>query len=406
MVKKVVVVGDYGYVDGGATRIAQDTAIYLKNAGLDVIYFCCVAPVSDELTNCGIKTVCLNQTDILREKNRVKGVFRGLNNKKAYKAFKELLSTLNPAETIVHVHGWTKAVSSSIFKAVKKMNFKTVITAHDYFLICPNGGLYNYVKQEICSLKPMSFKCKTCNCDVRSYPQKLFRLLRQKKQNKNILKNKDLNYIFISKFSQNEFEKRYDKIKDKHKYYLPNPVAFPENRERVKCEENSEYFFIGRLDKGKGIEIFCEAVKKTNVSATVIGNSELYQKLKENYPQIKFVGWKTKSEIDFYLKKARCLIFPSLWYETFGLVPLETMAYGVPVICTSTCASSDYIQDGKTGFLCSGNVNSVAEIIEKTKDNEIIKSTSCCVFETFDDKTFSKNRYTEKLIDIYNEILR
>lgn len=406
MIKKVVVVGDYGYVDGGATKIAQDTAIYLKNAGLDVIYFCCVAPISDELTNCGIKVVCLNQSDIANEKNRVKGVLRGLNNKKAYRAFKELLSSLNPAETVVHVHGWTKAVSSSIFKAVKKMNFKTAITVHDYFLICPNGGLYNYVKKEICTLKPMSFKCKTCNCDARSYPQKLFRVLRQKRQNKNILKNKDLNYIFISKFSQNEFEKRYDKIDENHKYFLPNPITFPENRERIKCENNSEYLFIGRLAKEKGIEIFCEAVKKANVSATVIGSGELKNKLEDNYPQIKFIGWKSKNEMDEYLQKARCLIFPSLWYETFGLVTLETMAYGIPVICTSACASSDFIQDGKTGFLCSGNVNSLAESIEKTKDNEIIKNTSYCVFETFDDKKFSKKQYAENLINIYNEILK
>lgn len=406
MIKNVVVVGDYGYVDGGATKIAQETAICLKNAGLDVTYFCCVAPISEELTNCGIKTVCLNQSDILHEKNRVKGVFRGLNNKKSYKAFKELLSSLNPAETIVHVHGWTKAVSGSIFKAIKKMNFKAVITVHDYFLICPNGGLYNYVKKEICSLKPMSFKCKTCNCDARSYPQKLFRVLRQKKQNKNILKNKDLNYIFISKFAQNEFEKRYDKIDDNHKYFLHNPVVFSENRERIKCEENSEYLFIGRLVTEKGIEIFCDAVKNANVSATVIGDGELKQKLTENYPQIKFVGWKSRSEIDTYLKKARCLIFPSLLYETFGLVPLEAMAYGIPVICPSACASSDFIQNDKTGFLFSGNANSLAEAIEKTKDNEIIKNTSCCVFETFDDKKFSKKHYTENLINIYNEILK
>lgn len=406
MIKTVVIVGDFGCVEGGAIKVAQDTAIILKNAGLNVIYFCCVAPVSKNLIDNGIKIVCTNQTDILNEKNKIKGVLRGINNKRASEYFKELLISLNPAETIIHVHSWTKAVSSSIFKVAKKAGFKVAVTVHDYFLVCPNGALYNYVKNEICTLKPMSFKCKICNCDARSYPQKLFRLVRQKKQNKNIIKNDCVNYIFISEFSQREFEKRNNKLPDDRKYFLQNPIEIPLNRERILCEENSEYLFIGRVTKGKGIIQFCEAVVKCNVSATVIGDGDLKEQLQNQYPQVKFVGWKSQKEIGMYLRKGRCLIFPSLWYETFGLVTLETMAYGIPVICTSTCASSDFIQDGKTGFLCSGNVNSLAESIEKTKDNELIKNFSINTFQNFDAKSLCKDSYLKKLIAIYESILK
>ena len=69
---------------------------------------------------------------------------------------------------------------------------------HDYFTVCPNGGFYNYRGKHICDYTPMSFKCIMCNCDVRSYPQKIYRVLRQLFQSRAIFKNKEINIISIS----------------------------------------------------------------------------------------------------------------------------------------------------------------------------------------------------------------
>lgn len=407
MLKNIIIVCDYGYIEGGAARIAHETALSLKKEGFRVIFFCAVAPVSQTLIDNEIEVICLEQNDILHEKSRIKGALRGINNKAAKKRFSILLDTLNASESIIHVHTWTKGVSSSIFPVAKKKNFKIAITVHDYFLVCPNGGLFDYPKKEICRLKPMSIKCLACNCDSRSYPQKLFRIVRQWKQNENIRKCDNISYIFISEFSKREFLKRYDKIPESKQYFLTNMIHFDENRFRVECEKNDTFLFIGGLTEGKGVRLFCEAVSRVGVKAVVIGQGLLKDELETQYPNVEFVGWKTKAEMLPYLQKTRCLVFPSIWYETLGLVPLEAMAYGIPVICSDLNAASDYIEDNENGFIYHGkSVEALVESLGRAKSDENIGEISRKTFENFEEDKYSKKTYVRGLVGILEEVLR
>ncbi len=406
MLKNVIVLCDYGYIDGGAARVAQDTAISLKKEGLSVVYFCAVGPTSQELIKEGVEVVCLGQDDILHAKSKVKGVLQGINNKMAKKAFDELLQKFNPQETVIHAHTWTKGLSSSVYAVAKKRGFKVLITVHDYFLVCPNGGLFNYKTKKICDIKPMSLKCLACNCDARSYPQKVFRVLRQFRQNKTIRRAKNISYAFISEFSKREFLKRYDKIAQDKIYFLSNPVNFSLDRYRIECEENQEYLFIGSLTEVKGIRQFCQAVTQAKVKATVIGKGSLEEELKAKYTGIDFVGWKTKEEMLSYLNKARVLVFPSVWYEASPLTPLEVMAYGVPVICSSLNAASDYVLSEKTGLQYDGSsMEDLIRAINTAKDNQLIERLSKQVFDSFNAEDYSSKNYAKNLIDVLTKVL-
>lgn len=405
MIKNVIIVCDYGYIEGGAARIAHETAMALHNEGYNVIFFCAVGPVSQQLRDSGVNVVCLDQDDILHEKSRIKGILRGISNKQAKREFSKILNDFDNCDTVIHVHTWTKGVSSSIFKVAEKKGFKVLITVHDYFLICPNGGLFDYQKKEICNLKPMSEKCVLCNCDARSYPQKIFRVVRQVVQNRNIRKRKNISYIFISEFSKREFLKRYNKILESRQYFLPNMINFPEHRERVQCENNDIYLFIGGITEVKGIRIFCEAVTKANVKAVVIGQGILRDELEDKYPNIEFVGWKSKDEMIPYLQQTRCLIFPSIWYETMGLAVLEVMAYGIPVICSDLNAASDFIDNGISGLIYKGvETEELIEEIKDTSDNNLVKKLSQNCFKQFKVDLYSSNSYVHGLIKIYAEI--
>lgn len=404
-IKNIVVVCDYGYIEGGAARIAHETALGLKINGYRVIFFCAVGPVSKELTDCGIEVYCLNQQDILHEKNRMAAVLRGIWNKAATIRFADLLHTLNPKDTIIHVHTWTKGLSSAVFAVAKQRNFRVIVTVHDYFLLCPNGGLFNYPASSICELQPMSIKCITCNCDSRGYPQKLFRILRQWKQNHVIQKCDNLAFAFISEFSKIEFERRYGKIAEEKVYHLDNMVHFDNNRERIECETNNVFLFIGGIIEAKGIRIFCEAVTQANVKAVVIGQGMLENELKVKYPNISFLGWKNKHEIQNQLEMARCLIFPSICYETFGLTPLETMAYGIPVICSNLNTAQSFIDDGVNGWLYDGaSVQALANVINRVKTDDI-KAVSKSAFESFESDRYSSDRYIENAVKIYENWL-
>lgn len=392
----VVIVNDFDYVQGGASKVALDTAEILYENNYNVIFF----SSTHKENNYSFKQITTNQKECL--KDGIKGSIRCISNRKVKKEFSELLKTLDNKKTIIHVHGYTKSLSSVIFKVSKKMGFQVVLTIHDYFTICPNGGLFNYKKCTICKKKPLSPSCIFTNCDSRNYFFKIYRIIRQFVQNKN-LKNANIHYIYISDFSK----KIIDNIKIKYKDYkrIDNPLDV--NKEKFNNSSKNKYFaYLGRVSKEKGVDLFCEAIKEANLNGLVIGDGSELERLKIKYPNIVFTGWKNKSEINMLLKDVKVLVFPSLWYETMGLSALEALSVGIPVIVGDKCATSDYIINNKNGLIFkSGNKE---DLVKKLKecDDEKISKLSENAYKYYWKNPFDKKKYYEELTKYYKQILK
>lgn len=401
--KNIIVVCDFAYIEGGASRVAHESAIELARRGYNVFLFSSVGPISQELQNSKVKVICLNQNDILHDKNRLKAIRQGIYNNYAEERFSELLNQYSNCETIIHIHTYTKGLSSAVFNVANEKGFKTVVTIHDYFLICPNGGLYIYPKHQICEKQPMSFSCIKCNCDSRNYGVKLFRVLRQKKQNAIVWNFKDLNFIFISHFQQKQFERR--KKIEKNTYFLENPINFV-NRYKVDCSKNNTYLFVARITDEKGIRVFCEGIRLAKVKGIVIGQGALLEEMKQSYPEIEFTGWVDKSDMKPYLDQTRCFVFASTYYEASPLTPLEMMACGIPCIVSDKNASQDLIEDGVNGYIYDGySPAELAQTIRKTEDNQGIDEMSKKVYEDFDINKYSVENHTNNLTNIYKDII-
>src|ERR1035438_1919818 len=151
----IVIVNDYSYVNGGAGQIALSSARELARRGHSVILFSAVGPPDPSLAEAGVHIVCTDQPDILNNPNRIGAAVQGIWNSRSAKSMEALLGTLDPRKTLVHIHGWSKAISSSVAPAVLAHGASLVVTVHDYFLVCPNGGLFNYVSNTICHLSPL-----------------------------------------------------------------------------------------------------------------------------------------------------------------------------------------------------------------------------------------------------------
>lgn len=399
MIKTVVLVYDQAFISGGAAKVAIKSAVALKNRGYRVIFFAGLAPIDKQLTDNNIEVICVGGEHIANTKSP-KTMLRGIHNGVAKKKLEDLLSTLDSENTVVHIHGWTKSLSSSVFSACRKNGFKTFVTLHEYFTVCPNGGIFDYQKGKICDKKPGSLRCAVCNCDKRNYIQKLYRDVRQLFQTHQ-LKKLQPNVIYITDFSRNILEKN---IKFKHKSFLIENNVEIFDIVKVEPSENSDYLFVGRMSKEKGADLFCEAVTKAGVNGIVIGSGAMYDELKEKYPNITFTGWLNSDEIKKYISKARCLVVSSIWYETMGLTILEMQAKGIPCIVPDRCAGIEYIKDKVTGVEYKiGDVSSLIDAINYTKNNDIISDLSDNFYnEDFKDR-FSIETHTENLIKAYNQ---
>ena len=171
----VVVCLDYANVTGGLEKVAIDSAIGLKRAGHHPILFAASGPVAPSLIAAGIEVVCLGQSDLRSNSSKALAALQGIWNVEAGRALESLLKAQPHGETIVHVHGWARALSPSIASAIRAAGHPAVHTLHDYFLICPNGGFYNYQSNQTCTLQPLSAACWASHCDQKSYPRKLWR---------------------------------------------------------------------------------------------------------------------------------------------------------------------------------------------------------------------------------------
>lgn len=396
MIKNVVIVNDFDYIQGGASKVAIQTANMLveKNKNLNVYFFSAVHDADTSLDK-RVINICTNQGEALKNKNKIGGFINGIYNFKSKTYLKKLLKTLNSRETIIHVHGWTKALSSSIFDISFKLKFKVVVTLHDYFTACPNGGYFNYKQNEICNLRPLSCKCIKCNCDSRNYFFKMYRIVRQFVQNKIVRLNARLtDVISISDFSENVLKRTLGEQVNIHRVY--NPIDLDLNVKHIDYRKNNYFLYVGRVSKEKGVDIFCKAVTEAKKNGIVVGDGSELQKLKVAFKNIKFVGWKTPNEVKQYMQKSKALIIPSRWYEGAPLTPLEALQYGIPIITSDCNASVDYIND--TNGLKFKNEFELRKILEKFNDN------------SFNPKLISIPRkylsnYYQEIFKIYEEII-
>ena len=399
--KTIVIVYDQAYISGGAAKIAIRSAVAMSKLNYRVIFFAGIGVPCDELKNSSIEVICLGEEHIALTK-KPSALLKGIWNRNACKKLKELLDTLDPSSTVVHIHGWTKSLSSSVFLAAYRKGFKTLVTGHEYFAICQNGGLYDYHKDCICLRRPRSLSCYLCNCDKRNYMNKIYRNFRQLRQT-HILKKTRPDFIFITEFSKEKLKPYL--FHANHQYLLSNFVDI-EKRQRVQAEKNDLYLFIGRISDEKGIDLFCNAVTKAGVSGVVIGDGSKREAYQKDYPHIQFAGWKNTEEMQEYIQRARAMIVSSKWYETMGLTVVEMQQYGVPCIVPKECAASEYVQDGQTGMLYQiGSEQALECCIKALKSDSETERLSKNFYAALDIEKYSINDYVRRLIKIYENSL-
>lgn len=108
------------------------------------------------------------------------------------------------------------------------------------------------------------------------------------------------------------------------------------------------FLFVGRVAIEKNIEAFLEM--KTPGTKIVVGDGPMLESLQKNYPHVYFLGKKTAQELGDIYRSVDIFVFPSKT-DTLGLVNLEAMASGLPIIAYDIENTRGVIHHGKTGIL-------------------------------------------------------
>ncbi len=400
----VVICSDFGGITGGQAKVAIESAIGLKRQGHRVIFFAATGPADPDLAKAGVEVRCLEQHDLVGNPSQLAAAVQGICNRPAAAALGELLATLPRENSIIHVHGWAKALSPMIGVPIAKSGLPAVFTLHEYFLFCPNGGFYNYQKSEVCTLAPLSPQCWLTHCDARNYPRKLWRTARLLYAERIVhLADVFSDFITISAFQRRIAEPYIPAGARLHR--LSNPVKV----EDLGLKQNAsagDIIFVGRLSPEKGAFLFAEAARKVGLVPTFVGDGPIAAEVAARFPEARILGWQKEREVRTLMRAARALVFPSLWYEGQPLTVLEAKALGLPIVVADNCAGSDEVEDGVTGlWFKSGDVDDLARALAELRDDARVTAMSHAAYRAYWAEPRTLERHVDGLISIYDQML-
>lgn len=396
---RVVLLVDYAHVNGGVARVAIDSALGLRARGVSVDYVCAVGPVDPRLTNAGVRVHLTDQPDAQSATPHAFGP-QWLWNGAARRLATAVLADCDPRETIVHVHGWAKALSPAIGRALG--GFAVVHTLHDYYLACPNGGFYDYQAQVICTRAPLSPACLRTQCDTRTHAHKLARAARFALMRRvSGLLARAPHIILISAMQRAIVAPHLPAATSF--YRLDNPIdvaAAP-----FETDRTDDFLFVGRLAPEKGPRLFAEAARRAGVRAAFVGDGPLAATLAQAYPEARFHGWLTADETRAQMRRARALVFPSLWYEGQPLAVHEALACGAPVIVAQDCAGREAVVHGANGlWFATGAVHALAGALTELKDASRAHAMGAEAYRRYWAQPLTRDRHCAELHAIYRAV--
>jgi glycosyltransferase involved in cell wall biosynthesis len=155
-----------------------------------------------------------------------------------------------------------------------------------------------------------------------------------------------------------------------------------------------------RVDRAIAIAIACEC--KIRIAAKVDATDRDYFESEIrpllDHPLVEFIGEIGEEQKSAFLGGAKALLFPIDWPEPFGLVMIEAMACGVPVIAFDGGSVREVIEHGSTGFV----VETLDEAIDATRHIGRIDRRRCRA--TFE-RRFTATRMASRYVQIYREVM-
>ena len=402
-VESVVVLNDFCHAQGGASRVAIDEAVALRALGVRVNFLGAVGPVCDELRDGGVSVTCLGQPELADALRHPGSALSAIWNQSAWRATRTMLSAVDRRRTVVHLHGYTKALSTSPAMAARRAGFATICTLHDFFAACPNGAFFNYGKQAPCTLRALSPACLMTACDKRHAAHKAYRVLRGAAQ-RHIARFPSGVDHYISLSDRSAALLRPYLPRDARIYPLANIIDV-KRTPPADPGSNTALMVVGRLDEEKGVLLAARAAAAAGLPIVFVGEGPHRARVEALGARV--TGWLPAPDVHRELGLARCLVFPSLWYETFGLVVTEAAARGVPAIVSDISAPADRVTDGRTGWIFrAGDHDDLLSRMELTRDDSTVRAAGEAAYGEYWASPADPARHAEELLSIYADVLR
>ncbi len=363
---RVLLVNKFLYCKGGDAICTFSSGDLLSHNGHHVTYWGMNHPDNPDYP---YKEMFVDHVDLVDGGGlcqRIKTAANILYSLEAKRKIQKLIDIIKP--DIVHLNNFAHQISPSILHVLKKHNIPTVMTMHDYKLICPVYTMINNGKPcEKCK-DGKYYNCFLNKCTHNSCIKSLINTVEMYLHHK-LLHIYDLIDVYISPslFLKNKVNEMGF---DRQVIHLPNFVDLAEFQPKYENTQRSIVYF-GRLSFEKGLFTLLDAVKGLDVQLQIVGDGPIKQDLEnkaanKNINNVSFLGYKTGDQLQEIIKRCIATITPSEWYENNPRTVIESFALGKPVIGANIGGIPELVIDGQTGYIFQpGNADDLRAKIEQ-----------------------------------------
>ena len=350
---RILQIHNYYQQEGGEDAVLANEKALLEEAGHEVIQHLCH---NDEIQSTYAK---------------VRSALEIAYSARQRKRLSRLLHDVRP--DIVHVHNFFPLFTPSIFDACRQAALPSVMTLHNYRLICPGALLMR--DGHICEdcLQGSAYRAIWHRC-YRESMAGTFAVSRMVEyhRRRHTWRDKVSAFIALTRFARTKYIQ--GGLPANRIHVKPNfirPPAAPDG----KCEgKRRGVLYVGRLSHEKGLTTLLEAWKDMSAPLRIAGDGPLKEIVSAcASPQVEYLGVLTRTEVSREMRRASALVMPSEWYEGFPMVLVEAMAHGLPVIGSNIGAMAEVIQDGVTGLHFEvGDVQSLRDAVSRLLNDESV----------------------------------
>ncbi len=384
---KVLIVHNTYQQPGGEDIVAAQEANLLRRAGHEVVEY--------RRSN--------HEVNVLTLRNRMALARRAIWAGDTVRDLRALIQRERPH--VAHFHNTFVMISPSAYQACREMSVPVVQTLHNYRLFCPRADFFRdgHVCEEcLGKTPPWPGIVHACYHGSRTATAVVATMLTVHRLLQTWDEQVDI-YITLSDFARQKFIQGglpAEKIMLKPNFVDPDPGIHEGSRDYA--------LFVGRFSPEKKLLTLLSAWENVReMPLKLVGSglqeNEVRQFVKDHgLAKVEFLGQRSRDEVFALMKRALLLVFPSEWYETFGLVIIEAFACGVPVIAARLGAMAELVKDGRTGLLfTAGDRDDLAAKISWAATHaEEMAQMGRAGRQEFETK-YTSDRNREKLLSIY-----
>lgn len=253
---------------------------------------------------------------------------------------RELRGVLDAGFDVIHFHNVSLMGGPDVLAygdAVK------LYTTSEHWLVCPMHVLFRY-NREPCP-EP---KCLRCTFAFRRPPQ----LWRYTGLLDRAVRHVDL-FLSPSRFTLDMHRARGFTAPMRHLPYFYDPESVANSSGPV--QPRPYFLYVGRLERIKGVHVLLDAFRDfRDTDLLVVGEGTHGDDLRRQaagLDHVHFLGRLHPSRLDALYRGAVAVVVPSIGYEVFGMVALETLARGTPVIAHDLGGLTEVVEDSGGGLL-------------------------------------------------------